>query len=122
MTPEELLAAAKAAAALFPDPTDAQVDRIATIARGSRTGDTSTIGLNGTATAAEVAQWMVDHITACGHAEHETIVREIDERFGPDSIDANADDNPAISRAVLREFRKIHAGSIAWNHRTWSVI
>lgn len=35
MSPEELRAAAKLAAEKFPDPTDAQVDRIATIVRGA---------------------------------------------------------------------------------------
>ena len=76
------------------------------------------------ATASEVAQWMVDQIRASELEYQEALVQEIEDRFGSEWVYQNDNGNPAISKRVLTEFGKIHAGTIEWDRseRAWSVV
>ncbi len=66
---------------------------------------------------------MVDRIKADDDWHYqETIVSEIQQRFGSDWLYDNENGNPAISRTVLSAFRKLHGGAIEWDRseRAWS--
>jgi hypothetical protein len=75
------------------------------------------------ATAIEVAQWMVDRIRATKAEYQEHLVSDIETRFGSEWIYYNDSGNPAISKKVLAQFRKLHAGSIDWENgdKRWTV-
>ena len=47
----------------------------------------------------------------------ETVVYEIQERFGDDFVYTNKRGNRAISLSVLREFRKLTEGKVIWDHK-----
>jgi hypothetical protein len=66
---------------------------------------------------------MVDEIKAERVGYQETLVHEIENRFGSEWVYANEAGNPAISRKVLTQFKKLHAGSIEWDRgeRAWHV-
>lgn len=68
---------------------------------------------------------MIDKIRAdrYGCYQHE-IVDEIEKTYGRDWVYENDNGNPAISPKVLREFRKLHGGSIEWDNgeKSWSVV
>ena len=74
------------------------------------------------ATAAEVGHWMVEHIRSNGGETQETMIRLIAERFPEWGSYVNRDGNPVIDPKVLRQFRKLHGGSIEWDkaERMWS--
>ncbi len=59
------------------------------------------------ATAREVAEWMAKQLVQFGELYQADAVGEIEERFGDDHVYENANGNPAISKDVLAEFRKL---------------
>lgn len=66
---------------------------------------------------------MVDEIRRSRSAEQVDIVDGIEREFGSDFVFVNDKGNRAISRPVLREFRRLHAGSVGWERerRAWYV-
>ncbi|MFV1355721.1 hypothetical protein ABFV47_01430 [Mycolicibacterium fortuitum] len=67
---------------------------------------------------------MVDRIRAEKREYQDTMVHEIETRFGSEWVYDNENGNPAIASKVLTQFRKLHAGSIEWDRweRCWSVV
>ncbi|MGE2717581.1 DUF6953 family protein [Mycolicibacterium litorale] len=74
------------------------------------------------ATAAEVAQWMVDHIRAEGLEHHDVMLQEIAEKFGDRWTPLNKHGHPIIDPEVQRLFRRLHAGTIERLGNEWSVV
>ncbi|MGB3304524.1 MAG: hypothetical protein WBA98_17740 [Gordonia sp. (in: high G+C Gram-positive bacteria)] len=74
------------------------------------------------ATEQEVAQWMVDEIRQSGPVEQVAVVDAIEAKFGAEFV-YEKNGHRAIAKPVLREFRKLHAGSIGWERddRAWYV-
>ncbi|QRY63451.1 hypothetical protein JVX90_04250 [Gordonia sp. PDNC005] len=74
-------------------------------------------------TSKEVAQWMVNEIIQSGQhgVSQSDIVFEIESQFGPSFVYDNENGNPAISRPVLAEFKRLHGGRIEWERaeRAW---
>jgi hypothetical protein len=66
---------------------------------------------------------MVDQITANKVEYQDELVDRIEKHFGSEWVYENDNGNPAISRKVLAQFRKLHACSIEWDRsdRAWSV-
>lgn len=69
---------------------------------------------------ADVAAWMVDELDKSGLLYQEVAVYEIADRFGEEFTYYNESGNPAISRKVLREFRK-RTPNVVWERgeRCW---
>ncbi|WP_138843900.1 DUF6953 family protein [Rhodococcus pyridinivorans] len=72
-------------------------------------------------TVRDIAQFMVDRIREDGTWYQYEAVQEIEERFGPEWVYINDNGNPAISKKVTAEFRKLHGGTIEWERgeRAW---
>lgn len=71
-------------------------------------------------TPADVAQWMLQKVQRDKDLYQQDAVSEIEDRFG-DFIYDNDNGNPAISQAVLREFRKLTYETVVWDRgeRCW---
>ena len=69
----------------------------------------------------DVAKWMADQLTQSGTVYQEQVVWDIEKTFGSDFVYMNEGGNPAISRAVLKEFRKLTDGTAIWSRseRFW---
>jgi len=72
-------------------------------------------------TAREVAEWMFSHFEASRYLYQESIVYKIKKGFGSDFVYANENGNLAISKDVLKEFRKLSEGKVVWERgdRAW---
>lgn len=71
-------------------------------------------------TARDVAEAMWEEVQEDWlYQEH--AVQWIEEDFGPEFVYENENGNPAISRAVLREFRKLSETEVVWERgeRAW---
>jgi len=73
------------------------------------------------ATAKEVAQYMLDRLEQEHYLYQDVVVYEIESRFGDKFIYLNENGNIAISREVLREFRKLTEVTVVWERgeRLW---
>jgi hypothetical protein len=73
------------------------------------------------ATAAEVARWMLTQLNEEEYLYQSYVVAEIEEKFGDAFVYYNANGNPAISPAVLKEFRRLTGDIVIWNRaeRYW---
>lgn len=63
----------------------------------------------------DVAQWMLKQINKKRELYHEDVVYQIDENFGSGFVYYNQEGNLAISKEVLKEFRKITEPTIIWS-------
>ena len=62
----------------------------------------------------DVAEYMVQCLQADGTLYQETVVSEIADRFGDEFVYQNESGNPAITQAVLKEFRRLTEGQVVW--------
>lgn len=70
------------------------------------------------ATDVEVAKWMFERLKADGQLSHRAAVSGIREQFGDQFLYKNENSNLAISKSVLKELTKLHAGTVKWvSHR-----
>lgn len=69
----------------------------------------------------EVAFWMVKRLEEEKYLYQETIVFEIESKFGSKFIYINENGNQAINRRVLSEFRKLTEKDVVWERgeRMW---
>lgn len=63
----------------------------------------------------DVAQWMFSQINKKRELYHEDIVYQIEEKFGSKFVYENQAGNLAISREVLKEFRKLTEKTVVWS-------
>jgi hypothetical protein len=73
------------------------------------------------ATAAEVAEWMVEQLEGRRELYQHEAAHHIRLKFGNDFVYLNQNGNYAISRDVLREFRKRTEDTVVWERgwRAW---
>ena len=69
----------------------------------------------------EVALWMTKRLEEDIYIYQETVVYEIEAKFGSEFVYTNRNGNPAIDRRVLREFRRLTENSVVWERgaRLW---
>ena len=76
-----------------------------------------------TITALEVAEWMVTQFDtgATPNVYQDVVVYKIRELFGDKFVYTNANGNLAISKDVLKHFRKLTEGKVVWERsdRSW---
>ncbi len=65
--------------------------------------------------APDVAQWMLDKIIKKRELYQEEVVYQIEEKFGSKFVYDNEAGNLAISREVLKEFRKLTEKTVVWS-------
>ncbi len=72
-------------------------------------------------TALDVALWMKEEIENEEILYQETAVYDIIDNFGEKFIYYNVNGNPAISKEVLKEFRKVTEKTVVWvrGERMW---
>lgn len=72
-------------------------------------------------TASAVARWMVEELERVKHLYQEDCAHKIQLNFGMEFIYENENGNWAISKAVLKEFRKLTEGRAVWERgeRMW---
>lgn len=73
------------------------------------------------ATFNEVAEYMLNRLRELKYLYQDVIVYDIASRFGDEFVYYNKNGNPAISQAVLREFRKLTKNTVVWERgeRFW---
>lgn len=73
--------------------------------------------------ASDVAQWMLNQINKERELYHIVVVYQIEDKFGPQFVYQNQAGNLAISREVLKEFRKLTEETVVWyrNERCWRI-
>ena len=73
------------------------------------------------ATASDVAKWMLEELQRTKHVYQDEAVFEIERKFGDAFVYDNENGNRAISRAVLKEFRKLTESTVVWERgdRCW---
>ena len=62
----------------------------------------------------DVAEWMLEQVETRGSLTHQEAVGQIPELFGERFIYLNHQGNRAIKSRVLVHFRKLAAGTVAW--------
>ena len=74
--------------------------------------------------ASDVAQWMLNQINKKRELYHEEVVYQIEEKFGSKFVYDNEEGNLAISREVLKEFRKLTEKTVVWSRSEfcWIII
>jgi len=65
--------------------------------------------------ASDVAQWMLDQISKKRELYQNEVVYQIEEKFGFKFVYENQAGNLAISREVLKEFRKLTEKTVVWS-------
>ncbi len=76
------------------------------------------------ATNLDVAQYMMDELLDKGLLYQENVVQDIHSEFGEEFMYYNENGNPAISKDVLKEFKKLKEGhNVEWDRsgRCWTV-
>ena len=75
------------------------------------------------ATAMAAAQWMASKLLQDSILYQQDAVVEIESQFGDDTVYFNDRGNPAISPAVLKEFKKLTEKNAVWNRaeRYWRI-
>lgn len=73
------------------------------------------------ATSFQVATWMLEELDRVKFLYQEEAVSQIEVKFGRDFVYENDGGNPAISRKVLSEFKKLTGDSVVWDRseRMW---
>lgn len=71
--------------------------------------------------AKEVAEWMVEQMGKSHWLYQETVVWHMKQKWGDEYVYTNQNGNPAISKAVLKEFRKLTEDTLVWERgeRAW---
>lgn len=69
----------------------------------------------------DVAKWMLDELQREKCLYQETVVYDIESKFGKDFVRLNDNGNLAISRKVLSAFKKLTGDSVIWERaeRMW---
>lgn len=69
----------------------------------------------------DVAAWMVEELQRRKHLYQEEAVWEIKKKFDNSFVYDNENGNPAISKSVLKEFKKLTADDVVWERgeRCW---
>lgn len=69
----------------------------------------------------EVAKWLLEKIERENYVYQEDVVYKIQENFGKEFVYSNENGNLAISKGVLKQFRKISEHSVVWvkGERCW---
>lgn len=69
----------------------------------------------------DVAEFMLERLKEDSYLCQESVVYEIEERFGESFVYLNHNFNLAIETKVLEEFRKLTSGTVVWNRveRYW---
>lgn len=69
----------------------------------------------------KVAEWMLAQIESNKWLDQGTTVYQIEKEFGEDFVYQNANGNLAISKSVLKNFRKISEGVVIWEktEKSW---
>ena len=62
----------------------------------------------------DVAQWMMEELKRVNYLYQETVVYDIDSKFGDEFTYINDNGNLAISKNVLAAFRKLNEGNVIW--------
>ncbi|MGY4403927.1 DUF6953 family protein [Bradyrhizobium sp. USDA 3315] len=62
----------------------------------------------------DVAEWMIKLMGDSHWLYQETVVRKIKETYGDEYVYTNDNGNLAISKGVLKEFRKLTAETLVW--------
>lgn len=65
--------------------------------------------------ASDVAQWMLAELEKSSCLYQEDAVHRIKSKFGGEFVYENENGNPAISRKVLAEFRRLTEGKVMWD-------
>ena len=73
------------------------------------------------ATPQEVAEWMFEELKREEYLYQQSVVYDIEQKFGSEFVYYNERGNPAISRDVLKEFRKLTEETVVWERgqRVW---
>lgn len=69
----------------------------------------------------DVANWMLSYFDNKRTLYQDDAAYKIKKEFGPEFVYNNANGNLAISREVLKEFRKLSEGIVVWekSERAW---
>ncbi|MCK1317194.1 hypothetical protein [Bradyrhizobium sp. 23] len=69
----------------------------------------------------EVAAWMIEYMGASHWLYQEVVARKIKEVWGADFVYTNENGNLAISKGVLRGFRKLTEETLVWerSEKAW---
>lgn len=72
-------------------------------------------------TSKDVAQWMLEELKREKYLYQNSMVSDIESKFGEEFTYVNENGNPAIDRRVLREFRKLTEDIVVWERgeRLW---
>lgn len=73
------------------------------------------------ATSREVADWMLEQLKREDTLHQESVVGDIEDKFGDEFVYENENGNLAISKGVLAEFRKLTGETVVWSRaeRFW---
>lgn len=69
----------------------------------------------------DVARWMLDELRKVKYLYQETVVYDIQSRFGEEFVYFNDNGNLAISKKVLSSFKQITSDAVIWERgqRLW---
>jgi len=69
----------------------------------------------------DVAKWMLGELQREKYLYQETVVYDIESKFGKDFVYLNDNGNLAISRKILSAFKKLTGDSVIWERaeRMW---
>lgn len=69
----------------------------------------------------KVAEWMLAQLESKKWLDQGTAVYQIEKEFGKDFVYQNAGGNLAISKSVLKNFKKISEGLVIWERgeKSW---
>lgn len=72
----------------------------------------------------EVAKWMFEQFEQSDYLYQEQVVYRISKKFGTDFVYQNANGNLAISKEVLKYFRKLTEGMVVWekSDKAWRIL
>jgi hypothetical protein len=72
----------------------------------------------------KIAEWMVSQFPENGWLYQEIVVRNIKKEFGEDYIYLNQNQNDAINKDILKEFKNITEGKVQWSRgdKAWRII
>ncbi|HUC92073.1 MAG TPA: hypothetical protein VMS09_08605 [Paenibacillus sp.] len=66
-------------------------------------------------TAQQVAEWMVEEIRFRGILRQSDAIEYVRSHFGEAFVFVNERGNQSLSKDVIKAFRKLHGGKIAWD-------
>lgn len=71
--------------------------------------------------AKDIAEWIVEQLEKEQYLYQETVVYDIEDKFGKQFVYINVNGNLAIDRKVLEELRSLIEGTVVWERgqRMW---